>query len=115
VYHRKYENPVLNVKNYFFTVEEEEMPTKLHRYCISVPDDLLEPLRRECLKKRRPVAALVVSLLVERYAGGKLIFGRSRQPQEELSQRSAPVFGSSVPPDLERVSARHASLGKGRS
>lgn len=69
------------------------MPTKLKRYSVSFPDDILPLLREDCRRTKTKVGTKILSILAEHYQSGisqPMIFGRP-QPLSRGSRHSGPI------------------------
>ncbi len=94
------------------------MPTKMRRFTVNVPDDILSFLQRDCEGRKMQYSRKIISILTEYYRTEipqPMIFGRS-QPIAMESRRARPlVFRAPARPVELPASGRRASLGQGRS
>lgn len=94
------------------------MPTKLKRYSVSFPDEILPLLQADCRRNGTKVGTKILSILAEHYQAAisqPMIFGQD-QPLAKQSRAARPlVFRAPARPTLERDEAHRASNDQGKS
>lgn len=93
------------------------MPTKLKRFSVNIPDQILMPLMMDCRKKRRPMAAHIISILQAHYQALRqpVFFGHAPTAGAELRHAPVPVFEAPSRQTLEHPSDQRASQNQGKS
>jgi len=94
------------------------MPTKLKRYMVSFPEDILPLIQKDCEINGMKVGTRIMSILTEHYRPAiaqPMIFGQD-QPISKESRRARPlVFEAPAQPVAVPASDRRASLDQGKS
>lgn len=95
------------------------MPTRLKRYAVTLPNVILQELRKECERTSEPsVGRKILSILAERYqmrVSQPIIFGRQGPLEVELQRERPLIFRASDPQLPAPALNRRASQGRGRS
>ncbi len=92
------------------------MPTKLKRYSVSIPDDILPFLQEGCGTGGDKVGKRILSILTKHYRKIETPIVFRSQPVEAESRRAHPlVFEAPVRQVAEPSLNRRASLGRGKS
>lgn len=91
------------------------MPTKLKRYSVSFPDDILPLLMADCQMTKMKVGTQILAILVEHYQmriSQPMMFGRS-QPIAKESKHARPLVFRAAPRREELpVSDRRVTPGQ---